>query len=326
MNLGLGLSLSSSARRRSGGGKPVNITPPSISGTPVQGQTATVVPGTYSGVVTSYTYRWFRNGVVIGGETGTTYLWAAADVGTSNTVGETPHGPGGAGLETVSAAVGPVLPISNLSAWMVAGPTWCFTDAGATTQCGDGDPVYTWVDRSGNARNLTQATLSLRPTLRLVSGKWVVRFDGVDDFMTFATSVTGITGFVAGYLGKKNVAAAVSGGIVLYGSASQDYAFWEDGDQRCYFRVNGGSDAGSDTYDASVRHSTVAARTGSTLSYLVNDVSKGSPSMGTNAASWVGVGTRVPGTGFANVDVEQLVLSNAYADPAELSAYLTGLV
>lgn len=90
----------------------------------------------------------------------------------------------GLGLTLARRRSGAFTPASlSPSAWFTAGPSWCFTDAGATVPCGDTDPVYTWVDRSGNARNLSQATLASRPTLRLVSGKWYVRTDGIDDQM-----------------------------------------------------------------------------------------------------------------------------------------------
>lgn len=72
--------------------------------------------------------------------------------------------------------------LSGLAAWFTAGPSWCFTDAGGTVPCGDGDPVRVWKDRSGNARDLSQATSGNRPTLRNNAGAWEVRQDGVDDY------------------------------------------------------------------------------------------------------------------------------------------------
>lgn len=82
-------------------------------------------------------------------------------------------------------------PLTNLALWLSAGPGYCFTDAAGTVPCADTDPVRVWKDRSGNVRDFSQATSGLRPTLRLVSGKWAVRFDGVDDYLRASTFSAG---------------------------------------------------------------------------------------------------------------------------------------
>lgn len=58
-------------------------------------------------------------------------------------------------------------------------------DAGGITGLVDGDPVATWSDDSGNARDLTQSTAARRPIYKtaIVNGHPVVRFDGVDDYL-----------------------------------------------------------------------------------------------------------------------------------------------
>jgi hypothetical protein len=67
---------------------PVNETPPSISGTPQQGQTLTASPGTWAGTQPiSYSYKWQRcdstgaNCSPIAGATSTSYTLTAGDVG-----------------------------------------------------------------------------------------------------------------------------------------------------------------------------------------------------------------------------------------------------
>lgn len=60
---------------------PVNSVAPAITGTATQGQTLTVSNGTWSNTPDTYARIWKRDGVVIPGETGTTYLLALADVG-----------------------------------------------------------------------------------------------------------------------------------------------------------------------------------------------------------------------------------------------------
>lgn len=52
-----------------------------------------------------------------------------------------------------------------------------------------GNPVPVWQDQSSNANDATQPTVSVQPIVQngglLLNNKKVVRFDGVDDFMTF---------------------------------------------------------------------------------------------------------------------------------------------
>lgn len=75
------------------------------------------------------------------------------------------------------------------------------------TGVGDGAAVASWPDSSGNGLNLTQATGSKQGLFRassLINGQPAVQFDGVDDFMSTATSVTAnhsdLTYFVVGRL------------------------------------------------------------------------------------------------------------------------------
>lgn len=59
---------------------------------------------------------------------------------------------------------------------------------GGSLATADGDPVGEWVDQSGNTgRNVVNATAGKRGTLKNVSGFWVVRFDGVSQFLASAT-------------------------------------------------------------------------------------------------------------------------------------------
>ncbi len=62
--------------------------------------------------------------------------------------------------------------------------------ASSITGLSSGDPVATWPDTSGNARDASQATSAKRPTwvTGVLNGKAVVRFDVTDDGM-----VTGLT-------------------------------------------------------------------------------------------------------------------------------------
>jgi hypothetical protein len=67
---------------------PSNLTSPTISGTPTDGQTVTADPGTWAGTAPiGYTYRWSRcdssggNCGLIAGQTGDSYVLRSADVG-----------------------------------------------------------------------------------------------------------------------------------------------------------------------------------------------------------------------------------------------------
>ena len=73
--------------------------------------------------------------------------------------------------------------LSGLRLWATAGPAWCFSDAGGAAACGDGDAVYVWKDRSGNAYDLSQSSGGKRPLLVSSGGAWRVRFDGADDML-----------------------------------------------------------------------------------------------------------------------------------------------
>jgi hypothetical protein len=79
-----------------------------------------------------------------------------------------------------------------------------FTDAGKTTPATNGDPVYTWADRSTSANDAVQATFAKRPTLATAGtgGKPALVFDGVDDLFNLTANlvVTGaFTLYVVGY-------------------------------------------------------------------------------------------------------------------------------
>ena len=103
---------------------PTNSVAPVIGGTATQGQILTVTSnGTWTGSPTSYAYQWKRGGVAISGETGSTYLLGAADVGASITCAVAATNAGGSATAT-SNALGPVaalgsgtnLTVSNVSA------------------------------------------------------------------------------------------------------------------------------------------------------------------------------------------------------------------
>ena len=80
---------------------PSNTSPPSISGSPVDGQTLTCNLGTWTGAP-SFTYGWLRDGVPIQGATGPTYTLTSGDVGKRVTCRVT--GTNGAGNDQATSA------------------------------------------------------------------------------------------------------------------------------------------------------------------------------------------------------------------------------
>lgn len=72
--------------------------------------------------------------------------------------------------------------VPNLALWL---------DASALAGLGDGAPVSSWNDRSGQGHHATQATAASRPTLRTtaLNGMPAVRFDGSDDFLALTGAV-----------------------------------------------------------------------------------------------------------------------------------------
>jgi hypothetical protein len=63
------------------GGQIVNLTPPTIQGTPQVGGLLTATPGTWDPSNVSLAYQWLRDGSPIDGATGSTYAPAVADLG-----------------------------------------------------------------------------------------------------------------------------------------------------------------------------------------------------------------------------------------------------
>ncbi len=92
------------ASRISQAAPPVNIVPPSISGTAKAGETLTCAHGTWTNSPTAYAYQWSYDGTPISGATGSTYVVAAIDEGLHLTCTVTASNARGAGTPATSAA------------------------------------------------------------------------------------------------------------------------------------------------------------------------------------------------------------------------------
>jgi hypothetical protein len=154
-----GAALLFSAGPASALGGPLNVTPPSISGSVVQGQTVTCSPGTWQPAPTGYSYSWQRNATTTIGGTGDTYTLTLADVNQAITCQVVARDVAGSSLPAVSIppVVPVVLPVAatplNTSPPVISGTA----QQGQTVRCSTGawtnSPTgyaYSW-QRSGSS-------------------------------------------------------------------------------------------------------------------------------------------------------------------------------
>jgi hypothetical protein len=138
---------------------PDNTALPTISGTPVAGQTLTCNRGTWSGSPPiAYSYEWLRDGVALSGETAATYVIKAADPGHFIRCRVTASNGGGSAMAT-SAAVAIKRPPKNTAPPTITGQP----KVGRTLTCNKGTwtgsaPItyaYRWLR---NGTGITGAT------------------------------------------------------------------------------------------------------------------------------------------------------------------------
>ena len=208
--------------------------------------------------------------------------------------------------------------LSGLAAWFTAGPSWCFTDAGGTVPCGDGDPVRVWKDRSGNARDLSQATSGNRPVLRSVSGRWWVQFDGVDDGLELSGFAPGSAATIAiahnttgdgSFLG-------VEGGAVFQCRIGQSAA----NELSTY---DGGNNPQSDALSTARGSNTASGYvlSGTTVSFYENGTARGSGTANWSSFTANRVGrSGIPGVLQITGYLGEIVLATATASAGDLTS------
>jgi hypothetical protein len=104
---------------------PLNMVPPTITGTPQVGQMLTVSQGSWMFNPTSFSYQWFRAGAAIPGAAAATYLSVAADIGSALTGSVIATNPSGASAPSMSA------PTAAITAVVTPPPTTQDGSAGA---------------------------------------------------------------------------------------------------------------------------------------------------------------------------------------------------
>jgi len=143
---------------------PVDITPPTISGTAQQGETLTETHGSWTNEPTGYEYQWLRcdgtgtSCTAISGATGQSYVPVAADVGGTLEVRETARNAGGPGVPGTSAPTGTVTPPVpvNVESPSIAGAAvqgQALTEVHGTWEYAPTGYAYQWLqcDSEGNS-------------------------------------------------------------------------------------------------------------------------------------------------------------------------------
>jgi hypothetical protein len=234
--------------------------------------------------------------------------------------------------------------IAGLQLWL---------DASQIVGLNDGDPVATWSDLSGNANNATQATASNKPTYKTnqINSRPVVRFDGVDDFMTYANQLFTFTGDATVFA----VLKVASAPALYFPAIISDYTgltttcsicpqtYPNGGVEFCTDVASpGGVRANSTDSTATAYLLTVAwqdwqnHKSNGQTTIRVNGVAKTVAAYGSNPASFTG-GSRFIGTlangaygpaDYLNGDIAALLVYNARlsaGDIALVETYLDGL-
>ncbi|MEO1196048.1 MAG: Ig-like domain-containing protein [Pseudomonadota bacterium] len=160
------------------GAGPVNLVPPTVSGSPDLGATLTATDGLWiydeAAGTPVHGLQWQRSGVDISGATAANYTLQATDVGVPLNVVETLTDANGSRSAT-SETLGSFSPSADtaLVNW------WDASDAATIVQTGGA--LSAWADKAGGA-NLVQNAGARQPTtgVRTFNGLNVVDFDGGD--------------------------------------------------------------------------------------------------------------------------------------------------
>jgi hypothetical protein len=166
----------------------------------------------------------------------------------------------------------------------------------------DGDSVSTWTDETGNGYDLTAGTA---PTFRtsIINGNPVVRFDGTDDILdvTFSNIAQPFTVYVVA-----KYRSVTSGNDILVDSESGNESSFGNGNNQTYSLFAGSFlDTGVNNTNESVFS---VLFDGVDTNIRQNGGQIGSADGGTNDLSGLTVGARRDNSGFAPVDVGELLI------------------
>jgi hypothetical protein len=145
-----------------------NVTLPVVSGATVVGQVLTCDPGTWTGApAPTFAYQWRRNGVNIGGATGSTYIPVTADLGAMLDCMVTATNPSNSAT-AISNSVGPILtaPVVNLSNTFVSKTAPIGTTIGVlSVGGGTGTYTYTLTNNPGGLFAISGSNLNVAGVL-----------------------------------------------------------------------------------------------------------------------------------------------------------------
>lgn len=230
------------------------------------------------------------------------------------------------GSKRLISSVAPIIPsaISNLQLWLDS------SDA-ATFIFSSGNVVSQWNDKSGNARNFTNATVPNQPTRSTTqNGNPTVLFDGVNDSLT-GPLITAVIDNYAVFGVLKNYSTAVSDRVVImngFGTAN-GWGLAVKTTGTGTFGWNAGGIAFIPTgVDLPTTYNTTSFRrvAGSTQCYI-NNTAVGTPSVQTPnvPTSWCVLGSHDVGATFINMELAEILIYDKALTVGEvngLQAYL----
>lgn len=168
-------------------GVPVNTAVPVISGNPWVGEALTVSTGTWTGGGIAYTYKWFVDGVEVGGQTTNSYTVLLADLGFDVHAEVTATNVDGTD-SALAVAVGPVLDVpANTAAPSITGTAQdgqTLTAVNGTWTGGDITYTYQW--NGGVAGD--------EPIVGATNGTYLVVTGDVGDIITVSVTATNAAG------------------------------------------------------------------------------------------------------------------------------------
>lgn len=209
--------------------------------------------------------------------------------------------------------------ISGMHCWVKA-DAGVFQDAARTTAAtADGDPVGGWADQSGNGRHFSQSTAASRGTLKLsiFNGRNIVRFDGVDDYLSGTV------------LGSKEYTLCTAN---RYNTLSGNNVIWRNGNDAAdgleisnnagsfsifHFNVSGisGGAMSTNLEQWTIRRTdaagTDARKNGSSQSLVGSSIAMILPT------TTMLIGARTPASNFAGMDLCELIVWNRKLTDAE---------
>ena len=308
-------------------GGPVNLVPPTLTGSVGVGDDLTAGPGLWAydkaeGAPTQ-AWQWQRGGVDIAGETGTSYTVQAQDLGPGISVREIQSDSQGtrfADSPLVGDGFQPSVDTA-LRGW------WDAVDV--TTIIESGGEVASWLDKSGGAA-LTQTNASRRPTTnnRTLNGSNVLDFDG-GAFMERAETVPG-SGDIAFHMALAIDSTASAFEAILALDAANDFQIDANSTTQFDGRLNAAGIGNSANlsggpFSGGLIVSAIFDRTGAaSAEVFVSNVARGSLSYLTSldASAVLNVMTNRSQNAWVNGAVAELIITGDVTNRSDYHTYL----